>query len=121
MSVSFRIAATGLSEDETDTLSRRLIKDAAEEQLQLNLSSDRANAPGGQRGDPFTVGALMLSLVTSGSVVALFNLLKSYVDRSGDFSIEFTRKSGASFKLTMKNVSLEKFQEVVRDFEERDA
>ncbi|HXO71696.1 MAG TPA: hypothetical protein VN838_22275 [Bradyrhizobium sp.] len=120
MSVSFRIAATGLSEDESDTLSRRLIKDAAEEQLQLNLSPGRANAPGGQRGDAFTVGALMLSLVTSGTVVALFNLLKSYVERTGDFSIEFMEKNGAPFKLSMKNVSLEKFQEVLRDFEDRD-
>jgi hypothetical protein len=121
MTLRFRIAAPGLSEDELDTLSRRLINDAAEERLELDFDSDRANIIGGHRGDPFTVGALMLSLVTSGSVVALFNLLKSYVERSGDFSIEFTQKGGAPFKLTMKNVSLEKFQEVVRDFEKGDA
>ena len=62
-----------------------------------------------------------MALVTSGSVVALFKLLKSYTERSEELSIEFKRKDKTPVKIKMKNMSLEKFQAVIREFEHNDA
>jgi hypothetical protein len=63
-----------------------------------------AAADGGTRGDPITLGALAITFLTSGTAVALLNVLKSYFDRSAAVSVELARADGA--KLTLKADSL---------------
>ncbi|MEA2876274.1 MAG: hypothetical protein QOF14_1470 [Hyphomicrobiales bacterium] len=120
MPIYFRLGSNALSDEELDGLSRDFVKDATGEGIAIRPSPEAAGEHAGTRGDPITLGALALAAVTSGSVVALFNLLKSYVDRSEELNVEFTRKSGTPVKLSMKNVGLDKFKEVIQQFEKED-
>jgi Effector Associated Constant Component 1 len=122
MALNFRLSDTTMSGEEFDALARSFSVEAASEGLAIRRSDEPGPAAGpGQRGDPFTIGAFVMALVSSGAVVALFNILKSYVERSEELTIEFTKKGGTPFKLQMKNVTLEKFQAVVKELEKNDA
>ena len=117
MPIHFRLTSGSLSDEEMDRLSRAVVKDANDEGIPVSASAQTSDGVAGTRGDPITLGALALAAVTSGTVVALFNLLKSYVDRSEELNVEFTRKGGSAVKLSMKNVSLDKFKEVMHQLE----
>lgn len=121
MPLKFRISDDTLPEEEFDILSRQFPDDAAQEGVGVEaVVISGSSAPSGSRGDLFTVGTFAMALVTSGSVVALFNILKSYLDRSEELSIELVRANGSPVKLAMKNVSLEKFQAVIKEIEKGD-
>ena len=120
MPVHFRLTSAALSDEGLDRLSRSLITDAREEGIELNPAAETFGNLEGRRGDPVTLGVLALAVVTSGSVVALFNLLKSYVDRSEELNLEFAGKDGSPVKLSMKNVSLDKFKEVMQQLKNDD-
>lgn len=117
MTLYFRVSDQNLSADELDALVRKLPADAAGEGLALDLLEGTRSPGGGanHRGDPITIGAFALGLVTSGTIVALFNLLKSYVERSDELAVEFEKKDGSPVKLQMKNITLEKFKGVIRE------
>jgi hypothetical protein len=118
MELRFQIADKTLSSDELDALVQNFALDAQDEGLSVTPVFEKdASAISGRRGEPVTLGVLALALVTSGSVVALFNLLKSYVERSEELTIEFSKKRGAPIKLAMKNISLDKFKAVIKELE----
>lgn len=121
MPLKFRISDDTLPEEEFDILSRQIPDDAAQEGVGIEaVVTSGSSAPSGSRGDTVTVGTFAMALVTSGSVVALFNILKSYLERSEELSIELVRANGSPVKLAMKNVSLEKFQAVIKEIEKGD-
>ncbi len=64
----------------------------------------------GHRGDPVTIGTFALALVTSGVVTALFNILKSYVERGIEGGFEGVDSGGKPVKISIKGVSLEQFK-----------
>ncbi len=123
MPLSFRLSDDTLSEEEFDILSRRFPADAAQEGLgvEASIDSESSSAAAGSRGELVTLGTFAMAFVTSGSVVALFNILKSYLERSEELSIEFVKKDGSPVKLILKNVSLEKFQGVIKEIDKGDA
>jgi hypothetical protein len=123
MSIPFHLSDNSVSLDELDALARRFTRDAADEGISVVpiRAQDASGSGSGQRGDPFTIGTFALALVTSGSVVALFKLLKSYVDRAEELTIELTRKNKTKVKLKMKNVELEKFEAVLKEIDRENA
>ena len=122
MPIHFRIEDNSISKEDFDDLSRAFANEAKNEGIPIAPQSETPASPGeGRRGDPITLGVFALALVTRGSIVALFNLLKSYLERSEELSIEFARKNGSPVKLSMKNVSLEKFKEVIAQIEKEHA
>jgi len=58
----------------------------------------------GARGDPVTIGVLALAFVTSGSAVALFEVLKAYFERDSSLEMEFQRADGERMSIRAENV-----------------
>ena len=83
----------------------------------VTLGSVPVTTATGHRGEPvtITVGTLILAAVTSGTVTALFNILKSYVERGVDFTFEGTKTSGEPVKIGMKNVKLSEFRALLAE------
>jgi hypothetical protein len=74
----------------------------------------------GVKGDTIEIGKIILTLVGSGGVViALVNVLKSYVERGRSIKIELRRENGKSVRLTaddLDNPQLEQARKLVREF-----
>ena len=93
-----------MSDEDVDTLSRDLC-------LALNRETDvRAELPEGprvlgSRGDPVTIGTILLASLTSGSAVALFGVLKSYFERNSSLEMELRRGDGRTLKVRSDNLS----------------
>jgi hypothetical protein len=74
----------------------------------------RAEGADGERsGDTVLLGQVAMALISSGSVVALLEIVKSYFNRkrSGKFSV--TRADGSSISVEMDDVSDEQFDRTV--------
>lgn len=77
-----------LTFDLCDDLRRQLDEDA-------RIAEQAPTSPG-TKGDPVTIGTIVLSLIGSGGVaVTLINLLKSYIDRGSQLKITLHGKNGS--------------------------
>jgi hypothetical protein len=116
MSAQLSISPEGLEPEELDQLSRDLERQLAETGG-VAFTATPPLAASGQRGDPITVGILLLAAVTSGTVTALFNIIKSYVDRGIDLTFEGETTDGKPIKISMKNVELNKFRSLLTELD----
>jgi len=57
----------------------------------------------GARGDPITIGALILTFLTSGAAVALCEVVKAFFERNSTLTIEFEREDGRKLKINSEN------------------
>jgi hypothetical protein len=73
----------------------------------------------GTRGDAVTIGQIILTALTSGAVVALFGVLKSYFERKPSLEIDFKRPDGVDFKITASQLGRDQIDQTLalaRDF-----
>jgi Effector Associated Constant Component 1 len=75
----------------------------------LSLAGIQARPPeappvSGQRGDPFTLGVLVLALVTSGTVRAAIECFKAYLSRERTLIIKIARADRTPVEVTSQNV-----------------
>ncbi|NQY87976.1 MAG: hypothetical protein HRT51_09545 [Colwellia sp.] len=83
-------------EDETDATVNFLKPSDA----QLINSSDKNKT----KGEPITLGALTITFISSGAMVAFFEIFKTYFAREPSLEIEITKNDGTKIKLNAKNV-----------------
>jgi hypothetical protein len=57
-----------------------------------------------ERGEPFTIGVLVLALVTSGTVKAMIECFKAYLSRERALTVKLTRADGTHVEVTARNV-----------------
>jgi hypothetical protein len=106
MAVELRLASDELAEDEVQQLTEELAE-TLEREAGVEASLPQ-NAPRpGAKGDPITIGVLLLGMISSGSVVAMFNSLSAFFHRSKKLEISVTGKDGRSITLKSENVSEE--------------
>lgn len=68
----------------------------------------------GAKGEPITMGVLILSFLSSGGVaVALIGVLKSYFDRVSNLTIEVKRSDGSQVSLSAQNMKPEQIEDTV--------
>jgi hypothetical protein len=72
-------------------------------------------APAGQgtRGDAVTIGQIVLTALTSGTVVALFGVLKAYFERKPSLEIGFKRPGGVDFKITASQLGKDQIDQTI--------
>jgi hypothetical protein len=114
MSAQLSISPGDLEPEELDRLSRDLERQLADTGGVALDTVPQPTVPG-QRGDPITVGTLLLAAVTSGAVSAVFNIIKSYVGRGIDLNFEGTAIDGRPIKIAMKNISLVRFRSLLSE------
>jgi hypothetical protein len=70
------------------------------------FTARRETAPSvlGSRGDPVTIGAIVLSVLTGTTASGLLDVLKAYVQRRSSIIIEVTRPDGKKVSLTAENL-----------------
>jgi hypothetical protein len=70
------------------------------------------HAPGraGNKGDPITTGALVLTFLTSGAAVALVKVLEAYISRRRSVELELARPDGKKLVLKANDVSADQLE-----------
>ncbi len=104
MEATLSITGEGLSTEDLKELSigmKRLIND------ETDLEAEIPKTPGkpGDKGDIPLWGQIVLTAFTSGAVVALISVLKSYVERKRSIVFEINRKDGEKLTLNAQNLS----------------
>jgi len=78
----------------------RELTNALDRQRDISASLPDGVPEPGKKGDPQTIGAILLQLAGSGGViVSLIGVLKSYFERKPALDIELQRADGAKFKV----------------------
>lgn len=98
MDVTLKVFSSGLAAEDLQDLTRGLCNTINKEtELIATLPGESGKA--GMKGAPIELGQILLTALTSGTIVALFNVLKSYFERKPSLEIEFERTDGKKFKI----------------------
>jgi hypothetical protein len=97
LSLSANLPETRLSQ-----LTRDLRRDLSREGIKARVAE--APAVSGERGEPITLGVLVLALVTSGAAKALIGCLKAYLSREPALVIKLKRADGVQIEVNARNV-----------------
>ena len=106
MDLKLNLRSDFLSEENIHQLSNDLCQTINyETDSTAELSNEEAEM--GSKGDASIIGEIILTALSSGAVVALFNVIKSYISRDSKLSIELTGENGKSVKINATNIKSE--------------
>jgi len=113
MSVMLSIVCDELEAEDLHALTVDLVKTLKEE---TDLVTSLAETPGepGQRGMDVLLGQIILTAFSSGAVVALFNILKTYFERKSTLKVNIQRGDGKSFEIRAENLTKGQINETIR-------
>ena len=105
MELTLTIKTDDMRGDELDEITRELSAELNREvAVEARLPEETGAA--GSKGDPFTVGTIVLLLLGGGGVATkLIEVLKAYVDRGNKMEFEFIKPDGTSMSLKTENFS----------------
>lgn len=106
------VTSERLAPDEVQAVARELVTSINRHtDTQAELPEGETQA--GERGDPVTIGAIALSVITSGTAVALFQVIKAYIERDESLEMAFERPDGRKLTIKAENMSTERIDETV--------
>lgn len=103
MSISLRIEAPTLSEEDLQEVTRELCHTINDE-TDISAEMQVGDSVRGGRGEPITVGLLLLSFLTSGAAVALLEVIKAHFERNRSLKIVFRRPDGEILQVSAENL-----------------
>ena len=101
--LSVGISSDTLSPTQVQEVTRALRADI-ERHTDAQAEIPEAAARAHHKGEPVSLGILLVTLMTSGTAVALVNVLKSYLER--DHTISFTVERPDGSKITINAANL---------------
>ena len=106
MDLKLNLRSDLLSEEDIQQLSSDLCQTINyETDSTAELSNEEAKM--GSKGDATIIGEIILTALSSGAVVALFNVIKSYITRGSNLSIDITGENGKRVKINAANIKSE--------------
>ena len=116
MPIELSLTAADLVDDELQTLTRELREALRDEGVAAELVT--ASAPAHTKGGEWEViGQLIIKgLSIGGGGAALFNVMKTYLQRKPTLEIEVKRKGGDTIKVKADDLSKEERRAVLQQF-----
>ena len=96
MDATLAVSCDSLAEDDLQSLTREL-STTLNRETDVAAAMPEARPEPGSRGDPAILHTLLLTFMTSGAAVAMFQVIKSYVERNKSLTmtIKWTRRSSS--------------------------
>jgi hypothetical protein len=108
--------ATGLDPERLQRLTRSLCRDlSAEHGYSCRLPEQPSST--GEKGDPITLGAILVTLAKTGTLLGFIRLIQSYVTRVPSLELNVVRHDGSRFTLKAANLSEEQLHSTQRALE----
>ena len=67
----------------------------------------------GTKGEPISLSMLMLTFLSSGAAVALFNVIKAYFERNSSLNIQLQREDGKKLTINSENINKEQINKLL--------
>jgi hypothetical protein len=101
--------------DIRDARLAQLTRDLERDLSRVGIRARPVEAPPvpGERGEPITIGVLVLALVTSGTVKAMIECFKAYLSRERALAIRLKHADGTEVEVTARNVDTPAIREVL--------
>lgn len=106
MTLTLSLSSGELNDEDIQELTTDLCKTIINE-TDINAELVEGPTQKGNRGEPITLGLIALTFMSSGAAVALFNVLKSYLDRESSLIFGIQREDGTKLGIKMKNMQPE--------------
>lgn len=127
MDINITLIAEGFDEELSQDLTRELCTTINKEtefyaslgnpesEIIPSLNEPKSNYK--KRGDPITIGAIVLAVLgTGGGAAALINVFKSFVDKSKELSIRLKKQNGDEVEISSKNIDLIDIKSMMQEF-----
>ena len=93
------------SNDETLQAFTRELVSCLNSETDIKAAVPEQEPAKGERGDPVSIGTLGLTFLTSGSAVALFQVIKSFFERNKSLEVSIKKSDGREFAIRAENLS----------------
>lgn len=104
MNVNMKIISDDTVDEDLQKLTRELLN-AVNDETDATALLPESKSKTGDRGDAISIGQIILTALTSGTVVALFGVLKAYFERKPSMIIDFKRSDGQQFTVKAEQLS----------------
>jgi hypothetical protein len=113
MNATLSLHDSRMAAEDLQNLTAELLRSIRQEtELTAKLPEERGGA--GAKGDPITIGAIFLAALSSGTVVALFQVLKSYVERKTTLRFKIKTADGREMILVFEHFSPEQIAQTMQ-------
>jgi hypothetical protein len=117
--LEIKLSCPDLDESKLQALTRDLVRSLRDQNVGESSLATGESKPG-KKGDPVTIGNIILTLIGSGGVaVGLVHVLRAYVERKSSLHFEVTRADGEKRVLNATNFGkgqLESTQNMLAEF-----
>ena len=116
--VILNISSDALDDNDLQSLTSNLCTTLSRE-TDVTATLAEESVSDGTRGAEIILGTLIITFLSSGSAVALFNVLRSYFDRDSSLEMSLERGDGKKLKIKTHNFSSDQINETfehVREF-----
>ena len=111
--ISVRLLA-GDDEEKSFSLSREFSSDVARLDGVASHAPEAAAPEPGKRGEPVTLGTIVITAVSSGALSALVATIGSFLTRDKHTEVEISRPDGLKIKISSARSNLAELQEALR-------
>lgn len=110
--VVLSISSNRLDEEELQQIACDLSRDVNQE-TDITASLAEGESKDEFKGEPITLGVILLAFLTTGTAVALFNVLQSYFERNSSLTMEFEREDGKKLTISAENMNSSKIDRTI--------
>ena len=118
MDSTLQLTAADLTGEDLQKLTLELSKTLNDETEAKATIPEKPGGPG-SKGDPITLGTIILTALSSGTVIALFNVIKSYIERKPSLELQLKSKDGREFNIKaeqLHNDQIDHTIQLAKDF-----
>jgi len=113
MDGTIQLTAPNLAPEQLQDISSSLLKDLVVE-LGLNARFTTEAGKLSDKGDPVTIGVIIVSLAKSGAILGLIRLLQTYIRRVPSLELTVARPDGQKIKLRSSNFTDEQLAKTLK-------
>ena len=112
MVISLQVEAPDLADEDLQQVTRELCH-AINDETEVSAEVPAGETVAGGRGEPITVGLLALTFLTSGTAVALLQVVRAYFERSAALKVALRRQDGKTFEIRAENLSADQIDQTL--------
>jgi Effector Associated Constant Component 1 len=111
--ITVRLLA-GSDEERSFSLSREFASDVARLSGVVSHAPPAAAPEPGKRGDPITLGAIVIAAASGGALTALVNTIGSYLSRDRRTEVEIQTRDGRKVRISSQMFKQKEMEELLR-------
>ncbi len=116
MEFKLMMSSETASDSNLQDLTRELCRDL-NDKTDVAAKIPKGTPKPGEKGDPITIGTILLSFLTGGAAVAMFDVLKAYIQRNKSLVFKIVGPHGEVVEVRGENLTKKQFEQIMpKDF-----